>query len=76
MIHAVLSKPKLEDLCLLYVRQYPRCAFVQSIKLKRPEQPTGLNWVVAEIMPRPSLIAEHCVRLAIKELQKTVRMVS
>jgi hypothetical protein len=74
MIRAVLSKPKLEELCLLYVQQYPRWASIQAIKLKRPEQPDGPNWMVAEMQPSQTLTTDLSVRLAIRELQETVRM--
>jgi hypothetical protein len=70
-----LSQPKLEQLCILYLRQFSRCRQVQAIALERPATGSA-NWAVREIQPALSIVATHQARLAIQDLQDVFRMVT
>lgn len=70
-----LSQPRLEQLCILYLQQFPRCRDVQAIALERPAAGPA-NWAVREIQPALSIVAAHQARLALRDLQDVFRMVT
>lgn len=70
-----LSQAKLEQLCILYLRQFPRCREVQAIALERPVAGPG-NWAVRDIQPALSIVAAHQARLALQDLQDVFGMVT
>jgi hypothetical protein len=69
-----LEKVKLENLCALYLRQHPRCSNVSYVTLGRPNS-QSVNWEVKTIAPKPSIVAGHCARLLIADMQAVFRMV-
>jgi hypothetical protein len=70
-----LGQSKLENLCLLYLRQFPRCQGVLAITLERPVGGSA-NWVVRDIQPPLSIVAGHQARLALQDLHDMFRMVT
>jgi len=70
-----LSQPKLEQLCILYLQQFPRCREVQAVALERPATGSG-NWSVRDIQPALSIVAAHQARLALQDMQDVFRMVT
>lgn len=66
-----LEKVKLENLCALYLRQYPRCSKVSYVTLGRPNS-QSVNW---EVNRSQALgITAHCARLLIADMQAVFRM--
>jgi hypothetical protein len=69
-----LHKTKLEELCVLYLRQFPRCSSLRYIIVDRPK--TGnTNWIVAEMLPPLSVAATYLAKIALNDLQQVFRMV-
>ena len=70
-----LSKNRLEQLCVLYLRQFPRSGRVETVRIRRPACGPE-NWVAEKIIPNLSVAGNHVARLAIRELQDSFRMVT
>jgi hypothetical protein len=70
-----VSKCRLESICVQYLNHTPRARRIDSVRLERPVV-GSVNWTLGKIEPLLDLLDVAQSHAAIRELQRTFRMVA
>lgn len=68
-----IAKPRLEEICALYLNHRPRARQISRVAL---DQPGSANWSVAAVEPRLDLRDVKTSFAAVRELQSLFRVIA